>query len=95
MWTDVVAVAGLSLLAGAWVLVQQWVGRHDPQQPGVEGSRCGRQCTGACEGDGECEREAAAEGPRRLRASPPHPVCEARSRSVRRSFSSRPRARLR
>ena len=58
MWTDLVAVVGLALLAGAWVLVQQWVGRQDPQQPGVEGSRCGRHCTGACERDGVCEREA-------------------------------------
>lgn len=31
------AILGLSLLCGAWVVVQRWVAKHDPGQPGVEG----------------------------------------------------------
>lgn len=48
------AVLGLALLCGVWVLVQAWIARRDPEQPGVEGSRCGRGCE-----DGECARGAA------------------------------------
>ena len=36
-------ILGLGCLCGAWVVVQRWVGKHDPGQPGVEG-KCGR-CT--------------------------------------------------
>lgn len=41
---ELLAIAGLSLLCGVWVLVQRWVARHDPEAPGVEGScGCSRQ----------------------------------------------------
>ncbi|MCP3962929.1 MAG: hypothetical protein GY719_34250 [bacterium] len=40
MLGHLIAIAGLALLCGAWVLVQRWIGRRDPQAPGVEG-RCG------------------------------------------------------
>lgn len=34
------AIVGLALLCGAWVIVQRWVARHDPEAPTVE-RRCG------------------------------------------------------
>ncbi len=37
MWQYAVSVLGLGALCGAWVVVQRWVARHDPAQPGVEG----------------------------------------------------------
>lgn len=43
------AVLGLGVLCGVWVLVQRWVSRHDPEQPGVEG-KCG-SCGVACDED--------------------------------------------
>ena len=36
MLGHVLAVLGLALLCGAWVLVQRWVSRHDPGAPTVE-----------------------------------------------------------
>jgi hypothetical protein len=33
----ILAVLGLSALCGAWVVVQRWIAKHDPGQPGVEG----------------------------------------------------------
>ena len=36
MATHVLAVIGLGLLCGAWVLIQQFFARHDPEAPGVE-----------------------------------------------------------
>ncbi|HVS02565.1 MAG TPA: hypothetical protein VMT16_07330 [Thermoanaerobaculia bacterium] len=47
MLGDLLAVAATGLLCAAWVLIQLWVGRRDPQAPGVEGQRCGR-CDGSC-----------------------------------------------
>jgi hypothetical protein len=51
------AVLGLGILCGAWVVVQRWVGKHDPGQPGVEG-KCGRCShhidTGRSHSDPEC-----------------------------------------
>lgn len=58
-----VAVLALALLCGGWVLVQAWVARLDPEQPGVEGSRCGRTggvCSGECGGEA-CEGEVGPE----------------------------------
>ncbi len=31
------AIVGLGLLCGAWVLAQGFFARHDPEAPGVEG----------------------------------------------------------
>ena len=45
---ELLAVLGVAVLCGAWVLIQQAVDRYDPEQPGVEGSRCG-SCTGNCD----------------------------------------------
>ncbi len=47
------AVLGLSLACGLWVLVQRFVAARDPGQPGVEGARrcshhepgCAEKCT--------------------------------------------------
>ena len=50
MGTDLLAVLAFALLAGAWVAVQRWIARHDPDQPGVEGSCHG--CRGGCQRDG-------------------------------------------
>ena len=36
MLAHLLAAIGLSLLCGAWVLVQRWVARHDPGAPTVE-----------------------------------------------------------
>jgi hypothetical protein len=40
-WVDVVAVAGVALLCAAWAVVQRFVARSDPGQPGVEGKCAG------------------------------------------------------
>ncbi len=40
MLGHLIAIAALALLCGAWVLVQRWIARRDPQALGVEG-RCG------------------------------------------------------
>ncbi len=45
MLTHLAAVAGLALLCGAWVLVQRWVGRRDPQAPTVKSRGCGSGCS--------------------------------------------------
>jgi hypothetical protein len=50
--TDLTAVVVCAALCGAWVLVQQFVARRDPCQPGVEGG-CGK-----C-GGGECKTKRA------------------------------------
>lgn len=53
--SELAAVLAVGALAGAWAAVQRWVARRDPEQPGVEGSRCGA-CRGGCErhcGDGD------------------------------------------
>lgn len=48
------AILGLGLLCAAWFLVQHWVKRHDPDQPGVENHQhCGGH--GTC----HCERRAS------------------------------------
>jgi hypothetical protein len=62
---ELAAVAGLGALCGAWVLVQRWVVRHDPDAPGVEGSvGCAASCRRepGCAGDGCRDRDPAAEG---------------------------------
>ncbi len=41
MWSSLIAVFGLGLLCGAWVLFQRWIARADPEAPGVEGGCCG------------------------------------------------------
>jgi hypothetical protein len=52
-----VAVVALGALCGAWVALQRWVGRLDPEAPGVEG-------TGGCGGlraqCGDCHADAEA-----------------------------------
>ena len=41
MLHHVLAVLGLGLACGLWVLFQRWIAKHDPEQPGVESShRC-------------------------------------------------------
>jgi len=40
------AVAGLAVLCGLWVVLQSWFARRDPDAPGVEG-KCGG-CGGGC-----------------------------------------------
>jgi hypothetical protein len=59
MLTHLAAVSGLAVLCGAWVAVQRWVSRHDPDAPGVEGSCHG--CRGGCERHGVCENHPARE----------------------------------
>lgn len=42
MLTHVLAVLGLGAACGLWIVVQRWIARQDPAQPGVEGSKgCG------------------------------------------------------
>lgn len=40
MIVHLLAIIGLALLCAGWYLVQRFVAKHDPTQPGVEGS-CG------------------------------------------------------
>ncbi len=44
MGAEVLSVAGLGALCGAWVLIQRFFARYDPDAPGVEGkcATCGR-----------------------------------------------------
>jgi len=46
MLADFLGVVGLAALCGAWVLVQRFVARHDPEAPGVEGGCGGGSCHG-------------------------------------------------
>ncbi len=42
MLTHALAVLGLGLACGLWIVVQTWIASMDPEQPGVEGSKgCG------------------------------------------------------
>lgn len=44
------AIAALGALCGAWVALQRWLGRLDPEAPGVEGCvGCSRHAEGKCE----------------------------------------------
>jgi hypothetical protein len=47
MPVELLAVLGLAALCGGWVLVQRFAATADPDQPGVEGSRCA-SCRGTC-----------------------------------------------
>lgn len=47
---DLAGVLAAAALCGAWVLVQTYFARHDPEQPGVEG------CCGGCHQQGGCRR---------------------------------------
>ena len=54
----VIAVLGLGAMCGAWVLVQQFFSRHDPEAPGVEGNHsCGS--ADSCATDGHCGSAAS------------------------------------
>lgn len=44
----VLAVLGLSVLCGLWVLFQRWVAVQAPEMPGVE-DRCGSCSSVSCE----------------------------------------------
>ncbi len=49
------AVLGLGLACGLWVLFQRWVQRQDPEQPGVEGSKgCSQWREGSAVAQGDC-----------------------------------------
>jgi len=72
MTDHLLAVLGAAALCGAWVAVQRWVGRRDPDQPGVEGwSRCERHAhpcrscgvddSHQCTGSAECPAEGIGE----------------------------------
>jgi len=52
MLEDLAAVLFLGLLCGGWVAAQQWIGKHDPGAPGVEGD-----CH-TCSQASSCERKA-------------------------------------
>jgi len=63
MLGHLLAVLGLGLACGLWVLFQRWIARRDPGQPGVEGSVRGAACgvEGGCAGCGRregCDDEA-------------------------------------
>ncbi len=45
MLGHLLAVAGLALLCGAWVLIQRWIARRDPAAPTVESYGCGGGCS--------------------------------------------------
>ena len=45
MLQHAVAVLGLGALCGLWIVVQRWVARQDPGQPGVEGCKSCRSVT--------------------------------------------------
>ncbi len=52
-----IAILALGALCAVWVLLQNLVARHDPEQPGVEGG-CGNcHGNGECSGAGGCHRE--------------------------------------
>ncbi|MFO1051663.1 MAG: hypothetical protein U1F36_05580 [Planctomycetota bacterium] len=59
MLNEVLAILGLGLGCAAWVIVQLWIGRRDPAQPGVERSCDGH---GGCGGGGHCEGKGRAGG---------------------------------
>jgi len=40
---DLIAIGALSLLCSVWVLLQRWIERRDPGNPGVA-----RECDGGC-----------------------------------------------
>ena len=66
MLNYILAVLGLSFLAGLWALVQLWHGRVNPESPGMERS-CG-SCEHSCEGkDGLTDGASTqVQGERRL-----------------------------
>jgi len=51
---DLAAVAALAAACAGWVLVQRWVARRDPDNPGIV-----RDCGGCAQG-GACEDHCRA-----------------------------------
>ena len=49
---DLIAIAALAAACAGWVVLQRWVARRDPGNPGVN-----RECDGGC---GGCERSGDA-----------------------------------
>jgi hypothetical protein len=50
---EALAILALSALCAGWVLLQRWIGRHDPENPGIR-----RECDGGCAGcEDACPRE--------------------------------------
>ena len=45
MLTHLLAVFGLALLCGVWVLIQRWVAQRDPEAPTIESYGCGSGCS--------------------------------------------------
>ena len=57
--SQVIAIAALALGCAGWVLVQRFVARHDPEQPGVEGGDgegCASGSCGSCGVATTCEK---------------------------------------
>jgi hypothetical protein len=61
MFTHLLAILGLGVACGLWIVVQRWIASQDPEQPGVEGSKgCGAKgcelpesaCAGCLDRDG-------------------------------------------
>jgi len=44
-----IPILALALLCAAWVVVQRWIAKRDPESPGIH-----RRCDG-CPGDDHCE----------------------------------------
>lgn len=48
-WIDLAAVLALAVVSGGWVLLQRYIDRVDPGNPGLD-----RECDGGCR---SCDRE--------------------------------------
>ncbi len=52
MMNEMLAIVALAALCAGWVVLQRWIARHDPGNPGVA-----RECDGTCGScRGPCER---------------------------------------
>jgi len=50
---EAIAILALSALCAGWVVLQRWIERHDPGNPGIR-----RDCDGGCAGcEKACRRE--------------------------------------
>jgi len=58
----VIAVLALGALCASWVIVQRWIAKHDPGQPGVNGKchSCGPKDAGRSVADSRAPGNTAA-----------------------------------
>jgi hypothetical protein len=56
--SELAAVAALAAVCGLWVLLQRWIERSDPGNPGVK-----RECDGGCGSCAGGDRQGRCENP--------------------------------